>query len=699
MKKVMISSFMALICTSSQAQDFYSNTWQETGTGTWSTNVNWKLLSGTQALPDNEFGEYALINNGGTSVVSSEIGPTPYAIFIGQEIGQSGTLNIAGGTLAVDAADLDDGTFTPLNVGKLVVGLLGSGTVNVSAGTLDLDLGLLVGAGGGEGGLFTMTGGNVIIPNGDFDLRSRGTFNMSGGTFNIESADQKWWDIGGAGGGIAVANLSGTATFNTLDVVSNVNVGSFNGSGQLMISGGATLNVSTLNVSNTKDTVLSLSGNATLNVTGNANIWQRLRITGTQVNATVAGNLQLNDSAVFNPVINDASNHSAVSVTGSVTLGGTLDLEFEGGVTPDIGDSWDLITGTIAAGGKFDRILGPSLAKGVRYGIDTSNNSVAVNVESALTLHVNTVAGSSSIVDYIGDTEIVSYVIRSKNGAFNVAGWNSMSDAAVSGWEESSPREAVVSELNLHETTKFTSGQSHDLGGLIADFDAILPFGISAPGDEFTMTYKTIDGETHDAIIEVTSLKNNLVLTVDPETGMATLQNHSLSTIELVSYVVESDAGSLDSSGWDSMADQNIDGWEEASPTENHLSELNLNDLLVLNPGQIISLGSLMTLDAIEDLELEFRLNDAEGSILDGVVVYGDLAIELAGDYDFDGDVDADDLAIVANGFGDIFTLSDVFAVRNNYGAEASSGAVAVPEPASIALLGMGLIFGIRRKK
>ncbi len=702
MKKVMISSFMTLICASTYAQEVLPNTWQNTGTSSWSTNSNWLLESGTQAVPSNEFGEYALLNNGGTANVTSVVSEMPYAVFLGQAVEQSATLNIAGGTLSIHSDGLDAGSFTPGSVGMLVVGLAGSGSVNVSAGTLNLEKGLVVGAGGGEGGQFSMTGGTVNLTDGEFDLagnvgNGRGTFNMSGGQFNISGTDQDW-DIGGIGGGIGTANLSGTAEFNSGDIFVGLESGdSGNGTGILNVSNNAVVNVNNLIVSNSLNTVLSLQNSARINVTNDATISRRLRTTGTSVNMTVANNLQFTASGSLNPVISNASSHSVINVTGGVALGGTLDLEFDG-VTPSIGDTWTLVTGAQSVGGKFDNVTGPKLQKGVRFGVQTTTSDVAVTVETALTLKVNTVAGSSSIVDFIGGTEIASYVIKSKSGVLDVAGWNSMADASIPGWEESSPREHVASELNLESSLVFTAGQSHGLGKLISNFGAAMPFGQSLGDDEFTMTYKTMDGVTREAILDVHSLENNLVLTVDPATGMAVLQNRSLKSAELGSYVIGSKEGSLDVEAWDSLADQDVQGWEEASPTANHLSELNLEGLLTLAAGQTMPLGQLMSVEAIEDLVLEFRLNEVDGSVRQGVVVYGDLPTWLDGDIDLDGDVDIDDLAIVKNGMGDNFSLADLFSVRNNFGATEASSVTAIPEPTSIVLVGLGLLAAARRR-
>jgi hypothetical protein len=151
-----------------------------------STNGNWNSapLWDSGNLPDTTFDEIANISNGGTVLVNSALPASPGQVVIGQNAGQSGTLNIAsGGQLAV--------TFTDGNTsnGGIAVGAAGRGTLTVqpggslSARTLSAggEAGSNVTLGGAAGGAATVNiefgatfgrGLRVIGPNVNFATQS-----------------------------------------------------------------------------------------------------------------------------------------------------------------------------------------------------------------------------------------------------------------------------------------------------------------------------------------------------------------------------------------------------------------------------------------------------------------------------------------------------------------------------------------------
>lgn len=97
------------------------------------------------------------------------------------------------------------------------------------------------------------------------------------------------------------------------------------------------------------------------------------------------------------------------------------------------------------------------------------------------------------------------------------------------------------------------------------------------------------------------------------------------------------------------------------------------------------------------------------GFVVDDVLVTGfeDL---LLGDFNFDGDVDLDDFMTLANNYGTFSTdgdfdfngkvdLADWAGFFDAYQAANAAPAASVPEPAGVALLGMGVIFGLLSRR
>ncbi len=751
MTKALVAGLLMATGTGAQAQavDYFANSWNNTGTtGTWNDGNNWFLVSGFQGTPDGEgFSEFAVINNGGLATVNSAVVTSPLALYIGERTGDSGSLNIAGGSLSVldfgvlpdafvaGAADTNVRPASPGTagtVGMIVVGLGGDGDLNVSGGTLTTSRGIIVsgnidggtttggvgtfglsgtgivntsgttviGAGGGEAAVWTMTGGiyNQLV--GEVDIGGNtggvGRLNMSGGQINTISGDL---DIGGNGGGSGIVNMSNNAKVVITDV--NQTVGVFVGvdtgsHARLTMSNTASIESAFLASQQSTDSVTTLEDQSVLTLTDGLYITSgKLRVEGHEVGMNV-NNLTL--SGTYNPTIN-SNGPSVIHASGDVILGGTLNLELDD-VTPTLSSSWSLVDGTSTITGNFAQVISnKELDAGTQFAARVSAGNVDVIVEKALTLKVNTVSGTSSIIDVLGGVDIVSYSIHSKSGLLNTDGWNSLEDGASAGWKEANPLSSQVSELNLEQSFAMTTGGIHNLGQLIGNIDATAAFGQAVDTDEFKLVYLTSDGVEHNGILDVSSMNNNLVLTVDPTTGMAVLRNESLHDIELVSYSVVSVDGSLDGAGGDSLADQGITGWDELVHTSNLLGGLNLEGMLSLDAGELISLGKVMTAEALADLILQFRLNDEVGTTLDGIVVYGDLPNFVEGDFDLDGDVDADDLAIVRNGFGVSRDLGDLFLVRNGTVSGALVAVGSVPEPTSIFLMGLGLIAGIKRRK
>lgn len=258
----------------------------------------------------------------------------------------------------------------------------------------------------------------------------------------------------------------------------------------------------------------------------------------------------------------------------------------------------------------------------------------------SLKLVVDAGTGQTNIVSDDGlPVTLQSYSVFSGAGALNTVGWDRLRDApGLSGWQEDEPSEQVLREVNtsggsIVGPTGLSIGET--FSSSFTDFGSPL----SLP-DILRFKYTTADGEFFNGIVEIVgdTLLNNLLLTVDPETGQAILQNESLQRVRLRGYSILSDSGSLKpgDSDWSSLSDQAIPGVDEGNVSSNALSELIPldEDSLLLPPGQEFDLGDLFLTAAeggSEDVRLSFVIEEI---------------VSPEGDYNNDGIVDAADYTV-----------------------------------------------------
>jgi hypothetical protein len=284
---------------------------------------------------------------------------------------------------------------------------------------------------------------------------------------------------------------------------------------------------------------------------------------------------------------------------------------------------------------------------------------------------------------------IDGYSILSTKGLLNVGQWNSLQDQARPGWFEASPRAMALSELNA------TVGGSLSVGatptGLGMPYTPPTTFG-DAPDLRFE--YTTPTGQIVQGLVDYTgnAAENNLLLTIDPANGQGRLSNSSTTVLQLDGYSILSASGSLlpNAGDWNSLDDQNLGSWVEASPRAGALSELSPVGASTLNSGQSFNLGGLFNeVTGMRDLVLEYSLV-GEATPRTGVVRYESAApVGLAGDYNNNGVVDAADYVAWRDNpgaFGGTPAGYDTW--RANFGRTAGNGAGAlvaaasVPEPA-----------------
>lgn len=461
---------------------------------------------------------------------------------------------------------------------------------------------------------------------------------------------------------------------------------------------------------------VNLSSNGQLTIIGNVTNGGAVQVTGPGATFSVGGNFS--STGTLSAVITDASNHSTIDVTGAATLGGTLNVDVSA-VSSSVGDTWNLIDAAAVAGGFGNVNVTGTVPTGVGLFFQTTSTGssngelgqLAADVQ--LVLSVDRRTGATSIENRaVGASEVIDgYLIKSGSDVLNPGAWSSFSDGNAS-WTESNPGANSLGELNLNGSSSLASGSSTGLGN-VYDFNPTA-IGQAEPGLEFE--YHTADGSTRTGVVEFEGALNNLVLLVDPATGEAAIQNQSTFDIDIDGYLVTSDSSALNPAGFDSLGG----GFTVSNPAANHIGELNLDGSLSLTGGSApISLGTLFSTGGSQDLDFEFHL--AGGATVPGAVVYGEFELAgpiLFGDADNDGAVAGSDLLAVTNNFGstgpaDGLLLgdadddgavagSDLLAVTNNFGNTLGSGSLTngapVPEPGSIALVGLGSLLLLRRR-
>jgi len=160
-------------------------------------------------------------------------------------------------------------------------------------------------------------------------------------------------------------------------------------------------------------------------------------------------------------------------------------------------------------------------------------------------------------------------------------------------------------------------------GGSFANIDSSLA-GALGPGQAFVVSTASIAGGRQAVKLSVRQLA---VLSVNRDTGVASLTNPGATPVSLDGYTIASPLGSLGPSGWNSLQEQGALGgtWRESPATTERVSELKRTSVGMLAPGQSVSLGTLyaptptMIGEPTEDLALQFASPDG---VFNGLVTY-----------------------------------------------------------------------------
>ena len=374
---------------------------------------------------------------------------------------------------------------------------------------------------------------------------------------------------------------------------------------------------------------------------------------------------------------------------------------------------------------------------------DVSGGTVKyVGPSQVPTITVDRVTGNIELTNP-GAFELDGYTIASPSGLLNPGGFAALASQSIGSWAQVAPSELFISELNLEGTQAFDANTTLGLG---TAYDAAA--GVPQSGEDLTFSYTTAEGVRDGAVTFVGPI-SDLVLQVDSISGEAKIQNLSpiAGPFDIVGYNISSPSGSLSVEAWTSFADTGNagDGWVEANPRAEELSELNLTSSKLFASGTSIALGNILT--GVEDLIFEYAT--VEGAVPGSVEYVLNLGGTVPGDCNGDGAVDAADLACVSdiaerdlvlgalntlpgdlNGNGDVafadflvlsanfaaaglgytqgnidlvdtVAFADFLVLSANFGKTPGATAAAIPEPAGgmLATLGLLICLGSRKRR
>lgn len=514
-----------------------------------------------------------------------------------------------------------------------------------------------------------------------------------------------------------------------------------NGTGLLSVAPGGRLDAITLTSAGGGGSSIALggtaAGTATVNITdtgatgGAVTLGRILRVIGPNVNFSSSGpaaGITFQGTSTFIPEIT-AATHSALKTTGTATLGGTFQIDFNG-VTPAGGNAWNLIDAA-TINGSFASIVpdpnvsvaGPGQELGFRIVNGGVNGRLAqLFVEQLPILVINRNTGAATITNPgASGIELDGYSVHSPLGGVMKPGWRSLEKfpaVAGSGWEEANTAApSRVSEVRSGAASTLAAGGSWTIGNI---YQRPVSTAIGQDVEDLTFDYTQPDDTTRNrpAVFVGTTGLNNLILFVETN-GTVRMRNPSPHTVEFDAYTITSSAGSLQGDAQWTSLEETIGGtWEEGNLLPpNRVSEVKRSgsQTFAMNDGTTFNLGQLFNPAGAKDLVFEYLLNGEDISRT-GQVVYG-----VPGDYNSNGVVDAGDYTVWRNNRGlsvnmpndtspGVVNIADFNLWKANYGqysiiagSGAGSGQLSlgseVPEPAGWLLASIGGVLAAVRRR
>jgi hypothetical protein len=575
---------------------------------------------------------------------------------------------------------------------------------------------------------------NSLVPSSDFaevgsvDLGDTAFVDtaMANTTFNGASANP---------GAVRVGFLASIGTVSTLEIRNGgtfrvqpdganatnggVTIGAANGSGTLRVLPGGNMTVDgplfedVIATPGNAQSRLEVGdstgiGTATLNV-GSATFNGVLQaFTNSDFNSL--GTLTFAGGANFQPEIRSASN-AKVDVTGAATLAGTLNVNFNG-FTPSPGQNWAVLEASGITGTFANVVATPALGLGQSVVAQTvtvgARQQVKVTYNTALVLTVNRDTGAMAITNPNSpNISLDGYSVRSASGKLDPVAWTSLHDLGALGgdWRESNASANQLAELKPTTFGTINGNTNQTMGNAYSPNASAF-----ATPEDLVFDYTQPDGSIVTGTVVYSGTRvNNLLVQVDPSNGHAVLRNTSATTVSIDGYDVSSVAGSLSTSGWNSLDDQNAAGgdWRESDASANHLAELKPTSATSIAPGASFDLGHPFSVGHTQDLTFSF-LQSTNSLATAGVVLYAPIASAVLGDYNGDGIVDAADYTVWRDHLGQTFALpnrnpantgaisiADYTYWKSRFGATSGSGSGSlgsgsVPEPTSLLMFVVG---------
>jgi hypothetical protein len=579
-----------------------------------------------------------------------------------------------------------------------------------------------------------------------------GKLTISGGTLNnVSTADAAF----GADGRIVVgADGRGFLTMTG---------GTLNGQ-QLVVGGenftGDALGTSMVDLSGTA--LLAIS-NSAVAANGTAALDRRLKITGPNARLTTGGTVTFGSTSNFTAVITSAANAAGpamIQSSAAVKMGGSLNVEFSGaGATGHaLGNKWNLLTGTTGVANNFTNLgvgneitptgLAAPAPLGSAYYLRTVDGGlgklVQVSYEGVLVLNVNRDTGELRVTNPLGgNIAIDSYQVTSNRGSMvaSYAGlgsstpgagvWLMGNNSATGLFEIKEPD--MTPPIDANDAYNLTAVPSVSLGtGFSRTGVAANVANFGNDGEDLIFSYSSPDGGVirGQIVYEGTKFENNLVLRVNPNSGVASLKNDSLETLVFDGFDITSSDAALSIAGFTPITGGTGSWLTDANGTTG-LSQVNFTGARTLSPGQEVSIGDISATNFLTDaakngLSMNFIL--AEGLVSsapttdyngNGVVDAADYTIwrdnlgdtgatQAQGDGDGDGNITQADYDLWKSQFG----LTGVAAPETTFrtgsvvfdatlGSGGGALAMAVPEPSAGLLLiaGVGSLLFTRRRK